>query len=119
MIEKFDFGRIKIGDTFYEFDVEVRSDGKVLNWVREKGHVFLPEDIKRALSEKPEIIILGTGVYGKARVPQKTRKKIQEHGARLVIDKTKEAVRSFNMILKKNKEAGLEEKLIGLFHLTC
>ncbi len=119
MIEKFGFGRIKIGGVCYGHDVEVYSDGQVLEWVRKKGHVFLPEDMDRALDEKPEVVVLGTGVYGAARVPQKTREKIQDQGAKLVIDKTEEAVRSFNMVLKKDKERALKRKVIGLFHLTC
>lgn len=119
MIDEFDFGRIKIDGTLYRIDVEVYSTGRVLKWIRKKGHVFLPEDVARALSEDPGAIVLGTGVYGGARVPQRTREKIRKRGLRLVIDKTEEAVRSFNAILKKNQEAGVEEKVVGLFHLTC
>ena len=45
---------------------------------------------------------------------------IKEKGIGLIIDKTEQAVKTFNIICEKSKEEeGRQEKVIGLFHLTC
>lgn len=119
MIESFRFGKIKIDGAVYKKDVEVRSGGEVLSWRRENGHVVSVKDLKRALKENPDIIVLGTGDYARARVSEETREELKKQGIRIVIDETSEAVEAFNVLLKKNEGAEPKHKIIGLFHLTC
>ena len=64
------------------------------------------------LKKEPEIIVIGTGAYGVAKVTEKAQEEIMERGIKLIIDQTKEAIRSFNFLFSK-------KKVIGLFHLTC
>jgi len=113
MIDKYQFGSITIEGKKYDFDVEVRSNKEVLRWQREEGHLFNLEDIERAIKEKPEIIILGTGAYGAAQVSQEAEEIIKNKGIQLIIEKTDQAVRLFNDLIKEKK------RVIGLFHLTC
>lgn len=117
MIEDYHFGSITINGKTYDHDVEVRWNGEVLKWWRNRGHVFAIDDLKRAVKEEPEIIILGTGAYGTAKVNAKAKKFIQDKEIKLIIDKTEPAVESFNTIIKSKEET--PQKVIGLFHLTC
>lgn len=119
MIEKYSFGLIKINGKEYNFDVEVRWNGEVLKWWRKEGHKIDIEDVKRAIEQNPEIIILGTGAYGMCEVTQECKDFIEEKGIKLIIDNTEEAVKSFNIILEKLKKEIEKTKAIGLFHLTC
>lgn len=120
MIEEYHFGSITIDRKTYSHDVEVRWTGEVLEWRRLESHVFDVEDLKRAVTEEPDTIVLGTGAYGTVRVTEGCQKFIQEKGIKLIIDKTEEAVRTFNVILGESKEEeGTQNKVIGLFHLTC
>jgi hypothetical protein len=120
MIEEYHFGFIKILGKTYTHDVEVRWTGEVLKWWRKESHIFDVDDIKRAVSRNPEIIVLGTGAYGAAKVTKTAQKFVKEQGIELIIDKTKEAVKTFNIILEKSKKRmGQENKIIALFHLTC
>jgi len=119
MIEEYRFGFIKILGKTYNHDVEIRWTGEVLKWWRKEGHIFDLEDVKRALEQNPETIILGTGVYEAAKVTEATQEFIKEKGIELIIDKTGEAVKTFNIILEKSKEEEKQNKAIGLFHLTC
>lgn len=120
MIEEYRFGFIKIGGKEYNFDVEVRWTGEVLKWWRGESHIIDVKDLERAVNQKPNIIIIGTGEAGVAKVTQKAQEFIESKGIQLIIDKTEEAVKTFNVILEKSKEEGEEEKkIIGLFHLTC
>jgi len=134
MIKEYHFGSITINGKNYNYDVEVRWTGEVLKWWREESHVIDVEDVKRAVEQNPETIIIGTGQMGIAKVTEGVKKFIQERRIRLIVDKTEEAVKTFNIILEESKledsnppttlppsgrAPGKQEKVIGLFHLTC
>lgn len=113
MIEEYRFGLIVVGGKNYNYDVEVRRNGEILKWQREKSHIFSVEDLKRAFEQNPEFIVIGTGESGVAKVSERAQNEASLKGIKLVIDRTGEAVRSFNLLLERDK------KIIGLFHLTC
>jgi len=119
MIEEYHFGYIKILGKDYNHDVEVRWDGTVLPWWRVESHVVDLEDIQRALKQNPDLIIIGTGASGIAQVTERAQREIKAQGIELIIDKTEEAVRTFNIIKERSKEEGKEKRVIALFHLTC
>lgn len=132
MIEQYSFGSITINGINYNYDVEVRwpakeearqdsggRAGEVLKWWRKESHIFDSDDLKRAIEQNPHTIILGTGAYGAAQVTDRAKQEIESRGIKLIIDKTGEAVKAFNIIQKKLAQEKGEHKLIGLFHLTC
>mgnify|MGYP005849800281 FL=1 len=120
MINGYKFGSIIIDGKNYNHDVEVRWTGEVLKWWRKESHVIDVEDVKRAVEEKPETIIIGNGESGVAEVTEEVQRFIKEKGIKLIIDKTEEAVKTFNIILEESKEEeGKQRRIIGLFHLTC
>jgi len=120
MIEEYKFGSITIDGKTYNQDVEVRWTGEVLKWWRRESHVIDVEDVKRAVEQNPETIIIGTGESGVARVTEEAQKEIKSRGIELIIDLTEEATKTFNIIKEESKEEeGKQRKVIGLFHLTC
>jgi len=112
MIEKYSFGSIIINGKEYNFDVEVRWTGEVLKWWRKEGHKVYFEDVKRAIDQNPETIIIGTGASGFCKITEECKREIEKKGIKLIIEETEKAIKSFNGLLGK-------EKVIGLFHLTC
>lgn len=119
MIDNYKFGLITINEKQYNHDVEVRLAGKVLDWWRKESHIIDLEDIQRALEQKPDLIIIGTGAYGVAKVTEKAKKAITEQGVELIIEKTGQAVKIFNELKEKAEKEKTSQKIIGLFHLTC
>lgn len=120
MIDEYRFGSIIIDGKAYDYDVEVRWTGEVLSWQREESHLINIESVKRAVEQKPEVIIVGTGESGAAEVAEDAQSFIKEKGIELVIDKTGEATKTFNIIKEESEEEeGEQKKVIGLFHLTC
>lgn len=120
MIEEYHFGTITIDSKTYNEDVEVRWTGEVLKWWRGESHIIDVEDVKRAVEQKPETIIIGTGESGVARVTEEAQKFIKEKGIELIIDFTEQATRTFNIRKEESEtEEGKQERVIGLFHLTC
>ena len=72
------------------------------------------------MEQNPETIIIGTGESGVARVTEEAQKFIKERGIRLIIDLTEPATKTFNIRKEESKEKERrQEKVIGLFHLTC
>ena len=120
MIEEYRFGLIIINGKTYHHDVEVRWTDEVLDWQRAEGHIIDIEDVGRAVEQNPETIVIGIGSTGLAKITEDAQKFIQEKGIKLIIDKTEEAVKTFNIIQGDSvEEEGEQEKIIGLFHLTC
>ncbi len=128
MIEEYKFGTITINGKTYNYDVEVRwmpqeenvYQFEILKWWRKEGHIIDIVDVERAVKENPDAIVIGTGSMGVAKVTKECEVFIKQKGIRLIIDRTEEAVRTFNIILEEaEEEKGKKEKLIGLFHLTC
>ena len=120
MIGEYHFGSIAIDGKTYEYDVEVRWTGEVLKWWRGESHVIDIDDVKRAIDQNPELIIIGTGESGLAKVTERTKEEILSKGIGLIVDKTEEAVKTFNIQKEEStEEEGVQKKVIGLFHLTC
>jgi hypothetical protein len=120
MIEQYKFGSITIDGKTYTEDVEVRWTGEVLKWWRKESHLVNVEDLKRAVGQNPDTIVIGSGESGIMKVDEEAKKFIQEKKTKLIIDKTEEATRTFNIINEESKEEeGRQNKVIGLFHLTC
>ena len=120
MIEEYHFGSITISGKTYNYDVEVRWTGEVLKWWRKESHIIDVEDVKRAIGESPEIIIIGTGQAGVAKVTEEAKKEIISKDIELIIDRTEEAIKTFNIQKEESaEEEGRQKKVIGLFHLTC
>lgn len=127
MVEEYHFGSITIDGKTYEHDVEVRCIPKpsgqaveVLKWWRKEGHLVDVDDLKRAITKNPEVIIIGTGHPGMAKVANEAQDFIRGKGIELIIDTTEEATKTFNIICEESEEEeGEQKKVIGLFHLTC
>ena len=134
MIEEYRFGSIIIDGKTYNYDVEVRwtpkesrskrdptgQAGEILPWPRKESHIINTEDVKRAIEQNPEVIIIGTGESGVATVTEAAKEAIKSKGIELIIDLTEEATKTFNIINEDSEEEeGEQKKAIGLFHLTC
>jgi hypothetical protein len=64
------------------------------------------------LEVEPRLLIVGTGAYGSMEVPEETLKFLESKGIRVVVDKTLEAVNTFNDLQG-------QEGVVAALHLTC
>jgi len=120
MIQEYRFGSITVNGKNYTEDVEVRWTNEVLDWTFRERHLINVEEVKRAVEQNPEIIVIGTGEPGLAEVTEETKEFIRGKGIELIVDKTEDAVKTFNVINEESlEEEGRQKKIIGLFHLTC
>jgi hypothetical protein len=119
MIERYKFGSIVINGRTYNHDVIVDWDWRVDSWWRKESHTMDWDDFQKAIDKNPDVIIVGTGAYGVARITQFVQQEIAKKGIQLIVDKTEEAVKTFNVIQQKMEEGEEKKRIVGLFHLTC
>jgi len=111
-IDSYSFGKIKVNGSVFRSDIIIYPDRIDISWRRLEGHMVIPEDIALVLHCKPDILIIGTGFYGRMRVSPKAKEKIGEEGIELIVEKTGDAVKTFN-------EISNARKAIAALHLTC
>lgn len=113
MINSYHFGNITIDGKNYTYDVWIDLNGLVHSWWRSSSHVIEKRDLKEALSQKPEIVVIGTGEMGAAEVYPDALDYLKKEKIKFFIEPTGKAVEIYNRFKEENK------KVIGLFHLTC
>ena len=114
LIESYSFGSIRIAGNTFHRDVILLGDDVLSPWFRQAGgHVFAPEDLEPVIRSAPEIVVLGTGAFGRVRVNDLTIAALREAGADVVVERTKQAVSEYNALLTAGRNTA------AALHLTC
>jgi hypothetical protein len=112
-ITNYRFGTIEIDGTPYRNDLIIASGKVIDNWWRKEGHKLQKEDIAAIIEEKPDVLVVGTGYFGRMTIPPETRHTLESHGIVLKAAKTGDAVEAFNKLQEECTRAA------AAFHLTC
>ena len=91
MITSYQFGSITIDGQTYDHDIEVDWEGKIEKWWRNESHVIDAESVARALEKEPEVVVIGTGQSGVAKVMDDAVSAIESRGIELVAEVTGDA----------------------------
>lgn len=111
-IEHYSFGSITIKGKTYTFDVIIFPETVDPSWRRKEGHSLHMDDLKSVVHSGPEVIVIGTGYYGRMNVPAYVLANLRTRGIEVHIGKTREAVDFFNEIFSRRKT-------VACLHLTC
>jgi hypothetical protein len=111
-IEDFSWGQIVVDGQTYDRDLILLPEGIAPNWWRREGHVLRVSDLDAVFAAKPEVLVVGCGVYRRLRVPRETRKALDKAGIELVVLPTKKACATY-------EEMVAERRVAAAFHLTC
>jgi hypothetical protein len=112
-IDHYSFGHIDIEGRSYDADVIIFPDHVQERWWRREGHRLAQEDLDAVLAERPEVLVVGTGYYGRMEVPEKTLDSLRTAGVEVRIAKTGDAVDEFNRLQKEYA------RIVAALHLTC
>lgn len=112
-ISDYQFGKLRIADTPVISDVIVYPDNFQDHWWRKQGHVLHIEDLQSIVEYHPDILIVGTGYYGRMQIPQETQNYLQQQGIQLIVERTSEAITEFNRLQQQCANA------VAALHLTC
>lgn len=113
MITHYSFGKIVIGKQEYTSDLIVLPDTTLPSWWRKEGHGLCLEDIEEVLKKDINYLVVGTGAYGRMKVPESLIEKLKAQGIETYVMETDKATALFNQLIKEGK------KVAGAFHLTC
>ena len=112
-IDQYRFGHIDIEGRGYNADVIIFPDRVQQRWWRQEGHRLAREDLVTVLAEKPELLVVGTGYYGRMQVPEETLDVLRGAGIDVRVDKTSAAVEEFNRLQPECA------RIVAALHLTC
>lgn len=112
-IDDYAFGRLRANGREYDSDVIVHPDRVQEHWRRKQGHRLDPADIESLLDEPPEVLVIGTGYFGRMRVEQATLDALASRGIRTQVHDTRAAVATFNRLQREYAN------VVAALHLTC
>lgn len=111
-IETYQFGQITIDGRTYRQDVLILPDRVNDQWWRQQSHLLQLQDVEEVLAATPQVLVVGTGMYGRMQVDQELADYLAQKNIDLVILPTREACDRFNQLAGSRKVA-------AAFHLTC
>lgn len=112
MVDSYSFGRIIIDNHSYTSDIILFPDRVYSTWWRKEGHRLCLEDLEEIPFEHYDVFIVGTGFFGAMKVDKDVQAFMKDKGIQLLVEKTKDAVRTYNDIVQ-------QKRVVGAFHLTC
>lgn len=112
-IKDYSFGKISIDLKTYTSDLIICPDMIIHPWRRIEGHILQSQDLKEIIHMNPDIIVVGTGYFGRMRVAEELINFLNQKAVIFYIKRTPDAVSLFNSLLDDNK------KTIACLHLSC
>ena len=112
-IDQYRFGHIDIEGQSFDADVISFPDHVQERWWRREGHRLAQEDLETVLAEKPEVLVVGTGYYGRMQVPEETLDALRAAGVAVRVAKTGDAVEALGRL------QGEYAHIVAALHLTC
>jgi len=112
-VDAYDFGRMVVDGQAYTNDLILLPDDVRPDWWRRHGHTLMEDDLGDVFAAGPDLLVVGTGASGRMTVPEETWEALQKAGIETVIEKTPQAVRTYNRLLEEGRHVA------GAFHLTC
>lgn len=112
LIESYSFGRISIDGHKYSSDVLIYPERVEAGWWRLEGHNLQLVDLQAVLECSPDVLVIGTGTFGRMVVSSELKDQLERRGVQVVVARTPKAVREYNEIRGEGTVA-------AAFHLTC
>jgi len=116
-ITSFNFGFIVVDGKQYICDMVILPDGTVKE--REPGrgrlgsHKITAEEIERLQIAEPDVVLIGSGTNGMAKLTEDAELRWQQPDSNLEVLLSPQAVEKFNQLISEGK------RVAALFHITC
>jgi hypothetical protein len=116
-IDSFNFGFIVVDDKQYSHDVIILPDGTVKDRNPGKGrlgsHSIARSEVESLKETGPDVILIGTGVSGMARLAHDAEFYLQKPGLNLTVLPSPEIVKKYNQHIDDG------DRVAALIHVTC
>jgi len=111
-IDSYQFGIIVVSGQQYTSDIIIFPDRVKDSWWRKSGHQLCLDDIAEVLTEKPEVLVVGTGASDLMKVLPEVRQAAEAQGIELIVEATDNACHTYNQLSHS-------QKVVAALHLTC
>lgn len=112
-IAHYTFGRIIVSGQVYTRDLIVHPGGVEANWRRQEGHQVTVADLDRIWPLDPEVLVLGTGMFGRVKVDRAVIDALEERGVRVEALPTRKACTRYEELRNEGR------RVVAALHLTC
>jgi hypothetical protein len=116
-INKYNFGSIVIDGKEYVRDVLILTDGTIKEREPSKAgfssHKITWGDIAKIANGQPQVIVIGTGASGLAKLSLDAGIKLRKANLNLLVLSSSQAVDKFNQLTQEGK------RVAALIHITC
>ncbi len=112
IIDSYQFGLIVVNGKKYISDVIIFPERVRDGWRRKSGHQLCPDDIAEVLTEKPQVLVVGTGTSGLMRVLPEVRQVVDAQGIELIVEATDKACHAYNELCHSRRT-------VAALHLAC
>jgi len=107
------FGSIDIDGRTYTSDVIITPERVIDRWRRRRGHALAVVDLDDIVAGRPDVLVIGTGYFGRMSVAQATRRYLEQKGIQVRDARTRKAVHEFRRLQKERR------RVVAALHLTC
>jgi len=107
------FGRMEIDGHPYGRDLILLPPDIHFPWIRHRGHHLCLEDLGTVLERQPQLLVIGTGMFGRMRVDAALIGILNARNIACRPLRTREAAAEFNAAVRQGLCCA------GAFHLTC
>jgi len=83
IIGAYQFGRIDVDGHAYTSDVIITPERVVDTWWRKEGHKLAVADLADIVAAKPDIVVVGTGYFGRMAVSEEAHRYLEAQGIRV------------------------------------
>jgi hypothetical protein len=112
-IAGYHFGRIEIDGRVFTSDITITPERVDDTWWRHESHSLAIADVAGIVAAKPDILVIGTGYFGRMTVPDATRRHLEAQGIEVRQLRTGKAVQEFNRLQTEPR------RIAAALHLTC
>lgn len=112
LIDSYQVGEVVVDGELYTEDLILLPDRVLPDWRRQNGHLLRLGDLRAALDEMPEVLIIGTGANQCMRVAEEVTAHTREADIELLVFDTRGACRTFNALIGRRRA-------VAALHLTC
>ncbi len=114
MIDSCEFGGMVVAGRSFGSDLWILPDGSIQDgWWRKDGHRLHREDIASLVATRPEVLVVGTGIYGRMRIDNDIEPYLKSRRIEMQSAWTKEAASLYNQLSEQGR------RVAACFHLTC
>lgn len=112
-INEYSFGKIVIDGKPYTSDVIITPERVIDAWWRKEGHRLDKSDLGEIIDAHPDCILVGTGLYGRMKIPEETIEYLHTKNIQLEYAPTNDAVARLADLQKEYA------RIVAALHLTC